>query len=139
MVCSTDRYTATYVVAPSLGPPDCRDADFTDIQTAINALPPGGGKVFVGWRLLGTDPEDIGFNLYRSTSGRAPVKLNPEPLRNATSFVDSGANSEEALSYFVRPVQDPRRSATIWSCEAMREKTARFDEAIETTSEEITS
>jgi hypothetical protein len=35
------------VVAPSLGPPDCRDADFTDIQTAINALPPGGGKVFV--------------------------------------------------------------------------------------------
>jgi hypothetical protein len=35
------------VVAPSLGPPDCRVADFTDIQTAINALPPAGGKVFV--------------------------------------------------------------------------------------------
>lgn len=47
MACSTDRYTATYVVAPSLGPPDCRDADFTDIQAAINALPPAGGKVFV--------------------------------------------------------------------------------------------
>jgi len=30
-----------------LGPPDCRVADFTDIQTAINALPPTGGKVFV--------------------------------------------------------------------------------------------
>ena len=47
MACSTDRYTATFVVAPSLGPPDCRDADFTDIQAAINALPPVGGKVFV--------------------------------------------------------------------------------------------
>ena len=47
MACSTDRYTATFVVAPSLGPADCRDADFTDIQTAINALPPSGGKVFV--------------------------------------------------------------------------------------------
>ena len=47
MACSTDRYTATYVVAPSLGPPDCRAADFTDIQAAINALPPAGGKVFV--------------------------------------------------------------------------------------------
>ena len=47
MACSTDRFTATFVVAPSLGPPDCRDADFTDIQTAINALPPNGGKVFV--------------------------------------------------------------------------------------------
>jgi hypothetical protein len=30
-----------------VGPPDCRIADFTDIQTAINALPPAGGKVFV--------------------------------------------------------------------------------------------
>ena len=47
MACSTDRYTATYVVAPSLGPADCRVADFTDIQTAINALPAAGGKVFV--------------------------------------------------------------------------------------------
>jgi hypothetical protein len=47
VACSTDRYTATYVVAPSLGPPDCRVADFTDIQAAINALPPAGGKVFV--------------------------------------------------------------------------------------------
>jgi hypothetical protein len=47
MSCSTDRYAATYVVAPSLGPPDCRTADFTDIQSAINALPTGGGKIFV--------------------------------------------------------------------------------------------
>jgi len=35
------------VVAPSLGPPDCQVADFTDIQAAINALPPAGGKIFV--------------------------------------------------------------------------------------------
>ena len=47
MVCSTDRYAASFVVAPSLGPPSCRAADFTDIQSAINALPPGGGKIFV--------------------------------------------------------------------------------------------
>jgi len=47
VTCSTDRYGATFVVAPSLGPPDCQVADFTDIQAAINALPPAGGKVFV--------------------------------------------------------------------------------------------
>jgi Right handed beta helix region len=47
VTCSTDRYGATFVVAPSLGPPDCHTADFTDIQAAINALPPAGGKVFV--------------------------------------------------------------------------------------------
>ena len=47
MACSRDRYAATYVVAPQLGPPDCQIADFTDIQAAITALPPGGGKIFV--------------------------------------------------------------------------------------------
>ncbi|HUT10150.1 MAG TPA: hypothetical protein VMY42_06610, partial [Thermoguttaceae bacterium] len=29
------------------------------------AIHQGGGKVYVGWRLLGTDPDDIAFNLYR--------------------------------------------------------------------------
>jgi hypothetical protein len=47
VTCSTDRYGATFVVAPSLGPPDCQTADFTDIQAGINALPPAGGKIFV--------------------------------------------------------------------------------------------
>ena len=47
MACSKDRYAATFVVAPVLGPPDCQVADFTDIQAAIDALPPIGGKIFV--------------------------------------------------------------------------------------------
>jgi len=47
MACSTDRFAATFVVAPQLGPPDCQVADFTDIQAAITALTPSGGKIFV--------------------------------------------------------------------------------------------
>jgi hypothetical protein len=47
MACSKDRYAATFVVAPQLGPPDCQVADFTDIQAAITALPSTGGKIFV--------------------------------------------------------------------------------------------
>jgi hypothetical protein len=47
MACSKDRYAATLVVAPQLGPPDCQLADFTDIQAAIAALPIAGGKIFV--------------------------------------------------------------------------------------------
>ena len=74
----------------------------------VVAIPEDGGKVFVGWRLLGTDPDEIAFNVYRSSGGRAPVKLNPEPLRNATSFVDKGAHSQDALSYSVRPVRGGR-------------------------------
>ena len=72
------------------------------------AIRQDGDKVFVGWRLLGTDPDDIAFNVYRSTGGRAPAKLNPEPLKSATHFVDKGATLRQEFSYFVRPVRDGR-------------------------------
>ncbi|MBC8010956.1 MAG: hypothetical protein H7067_12765 [Burkholderiales bacterium] len=35
------------------------------------ALRTGATQVYVGWRMLGTDPEEIGFNLYRSVGGAA--------------------------------------------------------------------
>jgi rhamnogalacturonan endolyase len=72
------------------------------------AIPQDVGKMFVGWRLLGTDPDDVAFNVYRSSGGASPVKLNPEPLRYATHFVDIGANGKEALSYIVRTVHGGR-------------------------------
>ncbi|HNU67842.1 MAG TPA: hypothetical protein PKG82_01720 [Myxococcota bacterium] len=41
--------------------------------------------VYLGWRLLGTDPTNIAFNVYRTTDGGAAVKLNPSPIQ-ASSF-----------------------------------------------------
>ena len=39
------------------------------------AIPQGGGKVYVGWRLLlGTDPDGVAFHLERSTDGASPVR-----------------------------------------------------------------
>ena len=55
------------------------------------ALPRGGSRVYVGWRLLAADPEDIAFNVYRAVGGGAPEKLNPEPIRDTTDFVDTTA------------------------------------------------
>lgn len=61
-------------------------------------------QVYVGWRLLGTDPGDVAFNLYRSAAGGTPAKLNASPLTATTDFVDSTANLSVANSYTVRPV-----------------------------------
>ncbi len=49
--------------------------------------------VYVGWRLLGTDPAEIAFNLYRSVNGGTPSKLNAAPITATTDFVDSTADS----------------------------------------------
>ena len=48
--------------------------------------------VYVGWRLLGTDPAEIAFNVYRSTDGGAPSKLNAAPIMATTDFVDATAD-----------------------------------------------
>lgn len=72
----------------------------------------GDGKVYVGWRLLGTDPDGISFNLYRSTDGRAPVKLNKDLVKDTTNFIDPEASPEKSNSYFVRPVLTGREEAS---------------------------
>ncbi len=65
------------------------------------------GKVFVGWRRLGTDPDEVTFNLYRSTDGGEPTKLNPQPIADATSFVDAGADLAKPNAYNVRAKLGP--------------------------------
>jgi fibronectin-binding autotransporter adhesin len=76
----------------------------------VIALRTGATNVYVGWRLLGTDPDDLGFNLYRAAGG-ITNKLNPQPLTNTTDYVDTGANLALTNVYFVRPVSGGTESA----------------------------
>ena len=62
------------------------------------------GKIFVSWRVLGTDPVGLAFNLYRSADGATPEKLNPAPLTGATHFIDATFNPSAANTYSVRPL-----------------------------------
>ena len=64
----------------------------------------GEGRVFVSWRWLATDPDDIAFNVYRSADGGAPVKLNQAPITAVTCFAETNAALNLKTSYFVRPV-----------------------------------
>ena len=68
------------------------------------AIHQGEGKVFVSWRLLGTEPDEISFNVYRASGSAPAVKLNQEPIKNATCFQDHGAKLDQPVSYFVRAV-----------------------------------
>jgi rhamnogalacturonan endolyase len=75
-----------------------------NLGRGVIAMNQGGGKVFVSWRVLGTDPDALAFNLYRQAGDAAPVKLNAAPITGATNYVDNGVTLEKATSYFVRPV-----------------------------------
>ncbi len=75
-----------------------------NLGRGVVAIHQGGGKVFVSWRLLGTEPDELAFNVYRASGDGAAVKLNKEPLKDATCFTDEGAKLEQPSSYFVRAV-----------------------------------
>ena len=74
------------------------------LNRGLVALRTGEEKVFLSWRLLGTEPEGISFNLYRQTGRGAAVKLNRAAITNATCFTDESAKFEKPVSYFVRAV-----------------------------------
>ena len=74
----------------------------------VVAVRQADGKVYVGWRMLGTDPDDIAFNLYRAAPGGEPVKLNAQPITDSTNIVDDGAPADAAITYQVRAVEGGR-------------------------------
>src|SRR5690242_11334831 len=76
------------------------------LSRGLIALNEGGGKVFVSWRLLATDPSSTAFSRYRETGNGRAVKLDDAPLVTSTSFTDSAVNTGSAHTYFVRAVLD---------------------------------
>ncbi len=69
------------------------------LDRGVVAAPRPEGGVYVGWRLLASDPPDVAFDVYRSDSpGQPGRKLNPEPIRSSCNFVDAAADG--AMSWY---------------------------------------
>ena len=67
------------------------------LDRGVVAINQGDGKVYIGWRMFGTDPEEIAFNVYRDKT-----KINDRPVTNSTNFVDNNGSTDSV--YTVRPV-----------------------------------
>jgi hypothetical protein len=68
--------------------------------------------VYIGWRLFGTDPEEITFNVYRDKQ-----KVNQTPIKTSTNFLDNNGVLES--TYHICAVlngveQLPSEEATVW-------------------------
>jgi rhamnogalacturonan endolyase len=75
-----------------------------NLGRGVVAINKGNGNVYISWRLLGTDPDSIGFNIYRSTSGESPVKLNSAIIDSTTDFSDKNVDMTKDNSWFIKPV-----------------------------------
>lgn len=82
------------------------------LTRGLVAMRRNASTVYIGWRLLGTDPAGIAFNLYRDS-----VKVNTTPITNSTNYVDSIATNG---NYTVRAVVNgvegaPSAPVSVWA------------------------
>ncbi len=82
------------------------------LDRGVVAVPAIDGGNLVSWRLLATDAQAVGFNLYRDG-----VKLNAAPLTGATNYRDTTGTA--AATYAIKVVvngreQDRAFSARVW-------------------------
>ena len=78
-----------------------------NLGRGVVALKSEERKIFISWRVLGTDASALTFNLYRSAgtaTTAAPEKLNVVPIAGATHFLDTTFNTSVTNTYFVLPV-----------------------------------
>jgi rhamnogalacturonan endolyase len=76
------------------------------LDRGIVALKRDDKNVYVSWRLFATDVDTLGFNLYRSTGGSTPVKLNGQVITATTDYLDKEVDTSQSNTYFIRPVQN---------------------------------
>jgi rhamnogalacturonan endolyase len=74
------------------------------LDRGILTVPIEGGKVYLGWRLLKSDPEDISFNVYRATEDGEVTRLNTEPIKQTTDFMDANPPPDKINTWWVIPV-----------------------------------
>ncbi|MBL9212706.1 MAG: hypothetical protein JNL92_19750 [Opitutaceae bacterium] len=81
------------------------------LDRGMVAVRTGESSVYLGWRFLADDPAGRVFNVYRSTAGGAPVKLNDAPHVAGTNFVDTNAPTGPSHVWWIKAVALPRGGA----------------------------
>jgi rhamnogalacturonan endolyase len=94
----------TLTLAAGLLAGDLLQAAETKAERAFIAMVNDNKQVYLGWRLLGTDPADCAFNVYRAAEGGPLVKLNDQPLRRSTDFTDQTVSLGQGNRWELRQV-----------------------------------
>ncbi|MFG3340263.1 carbohydrate-binding protein [Glycomyces sp. NPDC048151] len=94
-----------YIELEDGAPPQTGDGRYEveELTRGVTVVPSGSGRL-VSWRLLGTDPSNVAFNVYRDGA-----KLNASPLTGASNYLDTGGSGSS--QYTVRAVANGTEGA----------------------------
>ncbi|MDQ8204955.1 Ig-like domain-containing protein [Pelagicoccus sp. SDUM812003] len=76
------------------------------LDRGLVAVKASESEAYLSWRLLVSDDEFVGFNMYRSSDGLPAVKLNSSPIRGTTDYIDASVDFGVSNSYYIRPVEN---------------------------------
>jgi rhamnogalacturonan endolyase len=82
-----------------------------NLNRGIIAVRTGTDSVYIGWRMLGTEPDEISFNIYRQNGNEKPVKLNKKPIVESTNYVDGSANLLTENKYYIQTILKGKEQA----------------------------
>lgn len=89
-----------------------------NLNRGVVAVRVPGDSVYIGWRMLGTEPDDIAFNVYYQKGKEKPLKLNNKPITESTNFQKGNVDLTSPNTYFVKAVikgkeQEKSKSVTL--------------------------
>jgi len=112
------RWAASLLALPLLVAAPAQAQRYVEkLNRSVVAIRTDANTVFVSWRLLGTDPAGLAFNVYRGTT-----KINAAPITGATNLTDA---TTATATYTVRPVlngveQAASAGASAWANKFLR-------------------
>jgi len=93
------------------------------LDRGVVVIPQEDQTAVVSWRVLGTDPDELHFNLYRQTGEETPQKRNTASISGGTFFIDADVDWSKKNTWYVASVLNGKetKEAGTFSIEANAE------------------
>ncbi|MGN8644830.1 fibronectin type III domain-containing protein [Gracilibacillus sp. HCP3S3_G5_1] len=81
------------------------------LDRALVAVESDGG-VYLGWKMLGTDPKDVKFNVYRDGK-----KINKKPIEDSTNYFDENGTADSTYQVKIMKGSGDKvtKEVNVWS------------------------
>ncbi len=98
------KYSALALIFLIAGSQAMGQRQMENLDRGVIAIHKANDSVYIGWRMLGTEPDEIAFNIYRQSGNGKSVRLNKKPIKGSTNYEDGNVNFKKDISYFVKAV-----------------------------------
>jgi rhamnogalacturonan endolyase len=115
-LCKIRNYAVLALISIIAGSQLLAQRHMENLDRGVIAIHKSHDSVYIGWRMLGTEPDEITFNIYRQSGNGKPVRLNKMPVKESTDFEDGNVNIRTNNTYFVKAVLNGVEQGKSKSC-----------------------